>query len=49
MMLASGERRGFTCGYGHIVIGEDQTAVIDRAAADLIGVAVGDSLLAVGR
>jgi arginine N-succinyltransferase len=49
MMLATGEWRSFACGYGHIAIGEDQTAVIDRAVADLIGVAVGDSLLAVGR
>jgi arginine N-succinyltransferase len=49
MMLAAGERDGFACGYGHVAIGEDGAAVIDRAAADLIGVAVGDSLLAVGR
>jgi arginine N-succinyltransferase len=49
MMLAAGERSRFACGYGHVAIGGGQSAVIDRAAADLIGVAVGDRLLAVGR
>ena len=49
MMLAAGERARFACAYGHVAIGEGGAAVIDRAAADLIGVAVGDSLLAVGR
>jgi arginine N-succinyltransferase len=48
MMLAAGQRRNFACGYGHISISGDE-AVIDRAAAELIGVGPGDTLLAVGR
>ena len=49
MMLAAGERRSFVAGYGHIAPGPDGTAVIDRAAADLLDIGVGDTLLAVGR
>ncbi|HTU13192.1 MAG TPA: arginine N-succinyltransferase [Allosphingosinicella sp.] len=49
MMLAAGDRRGFAAGYGHIAVRENGEAVIDQAAAALIGVAVGDGLLAVGR
>jgi arginine N-succinyltransferase len=49
MMLAAGERRAFACGYGHVAIGEDGKAVLDRAAASLLRVGPGDSLLAVGR
>jgi len=49
MMLAAGERDGFACGYGHVEIGDDGAATLDRAAADLIGVAPGDRFLAVGR
>ena len=49
MMLAAGERGGFACGYGHVAIGGDGSAVIDQATADLLGIGVGDTLLAVGR
>ncbi|MEA3042465.1 MAG: arginine N-succinyltransferase [Sphingomonadales bacterium] len=48
MMLAAGVRGGFACGYGHVAIADDG-ATLDRAAADLIGVAPGDRFLAVGR
>jgi arginine N-succinyltransferase len=49
MMLAAGELRSFACGYGHIAVREDGAAVIDPATAALLGVGIGDSLLAVGR
>jgi arginine N-succinyltransferase len=49
MMLAAGTLRDFAAGYGHIRIGDDGVAAIDRAAADLLGVGPGDTLLAVGR
>jgi arginine N-succinyltransferase len=49
MMLASGELRSFACGYGHIAVREDGAAVIDLATAALLGIGVGDELLAVGR
>jgi arginine N-succinyltransferase len=49
MMLASGQLRDFACGYGHVNIAEGGEAVVDRAAADLLGLAPGAPLLAVGR
>ena len=49
MMLAAGDLRSFACGYGHIAVREDGAAVIDPATAALLGVGIGDSLLAVGR
>ena len=49
MMLAAGTLRDFACGYGHLAIGDGDRAVLDADAAALLGVGVGDSLLAVGR
>jgi arginine N-succinyltransferase len=49
MMLAAGQRRSFACGYGHISVRDEDAARIDRATADLLGLDVGDRLLAVGR
>ena len=49
MMLAAGELRRFACGYGHVAIRDNGEAVIDRDAADLLGVGIGEPLLAVGR
>jgi len=49
MMIAAGERSGFASGYGHVAIADDGKATLDRAAADLIGIAPGDRFLAVGR
>jgi arginine N-succinyltransferase len=49
MMIAAGERGRFASGYGHVAIADDGSATLDRAAADLIGVAPGDRFLAVGR
>lgn len=49
MMIAAGERGGFASGYGHVAIADDGNATLDRAAADLIGIAPGDRFLAIGR
>ena len=49
MMLAAGTKRDFACGYGHVAIRDGDAAKLDRATADLLGVSVGDPLLAVGR
>jgi arginine N-succinyltransferase len=48
MMLAAGDRADFACGYGHVAITGDE-AVVDQAAAALIGLSPGGTLLAVGR
>ena len=49
MMLASGQRSGFACGYGPInIIGEGK-ATLDAGTARLIGVKPGDAFLAIGR
>ena len=49
MMIAAGTRGRFASGYGHVAIGDDGNATLDRAAADLIGLAPGDRFLAIGR
>jgi arginine N-succinyltransferase len=49
MMLATGDRHAFVCGYGHVAGGEDGKAIIDQAASSLLGAKVGDTILAVGR
>jgi hypothetical protein len=49
MMIAAGERGHFASGYGQVAIAADETATLDRAAADLIGIAPGDRFLAIGR
>jgi arginine N-succinyltransferase len=49
MMVASGQRTGFACGYGPVsIIGQDK-ATLDAATARLIGVKPGDAFLAIGR
>lgn len=49
MMLAAGLRRDFACGYGHVAVREGGAARVDRATAELLGIGVGDRLIAVGR
>lgn len=49
MMLAAGKLGDFAAGYGHVRISGDGTATLDAGAAALIGVAPGDSFLAVAR
>jgi len=49
MMLAAGERAAFAACYGHIRETGDDDATLDSAAAERLGLAVGDSFLAVGR
>ncbi len=49
MMIAAGTRGRFAAGYGHVAIAEDGKAILDRAAADLIGIAPGDRFLVIGR
>ena len=49
MMIAAGRRGEYACGYGKVAIRPDDTATLDPAAAELIGVKPGDTFLAVGR
>lgn len=49
MMLAGGELKTFASGYGHIRIEDDGNAVLDTPTAELLGLAVGDRFLAIGR
>jgi arginine N-succinyltransferase len=49
MMIAAGSRGRFASGYGHVAIADDGMATLDRAAANLIGIAPGDRFLAVSR
>ncbi|HET9637989.1 MAG TPA: arginine N-succinyltransferase [Allosphingosinicella sp.] len=49
MMIAAGTRGRFASGYGHVAIADDGNATLDRAAADLIGIAPGDRFIAIGR
>ena len=49
MMLAAGERAAFAACYGHVRESGDGGATLDADAAARLGLAVGDSFLAVGR
>jgi arginine N-succinyltransferase len=49
MMLAAGERGAFASGYGHVNLLGDGQATLDSPAAALLGVARGQTFLAVGR
>jgi arginine N-succinyltransferase len=49
MMLASGRLTGFVACYGALHHEADGTAAIERGAAELLKIGVGDSLLAMGR
>lgn len=49
MMLAAGLRGAFASGYGHVNVMGDGEATLDSAAAALLGIAPGDTFLAVGR
>ncbi len=49
MMLAAGERRGFASCYGQVRQTQDGGATLDSSAVARLGIAIGDSFLAVGR
>ena len=49
MMLAAGLRGAFASGYGHVNLMGDGEATLDSAAAALLGIAPGETFLAVGR
>ena len=49
MMLAAGERAAFAACYGRVRETGDGGATLDADAAARLGLAVGDSFLAVGR
>jgi arginine N-succinyltransferase len=49
MMLAAGALGGFASGYGHVNLLGDGQATLDTQAAELLGIAPGETFLAVGR
>jgi arginine N-succinyltransferase len=49
MMLAAGELDGFAACYGRVAPGAGGAATLDPASAALLGIAPGDSFLAIGR
>ncbi len=49
MMVASGRLDGFACCYGRVLAQPDDTATLDAASAELLGIAPGQSFLAVSR
>jgi len=49
MLLAGGRLADFASGYGRVAVGADGAATLDSAAAALLGLAPGDSFLAIDR
>jgi arginine N-succinyltransferase len=49
MMLAGGRLTSFACCYGGVKEAADGTATLDRQAADLLGLGIGDGFVAMGR
>jgi arginine N-succinyltransferase len=49
MMVASGQMTGFSCCYGRVAEAADGTIALDSESAKLLGIAPGDSFLAMGR
>jgi arginine N-succinyltransferase len=49
MLLAAGERAGFSACYGEVRTDADGSVFVDASAAAMLGVAAGDPVLAMGR